>query len=157
MSVDLEHLLEEVSRGFASIERQYGSRPGSDGPQLKLISCDPEQAQSSTVAAINDRFRTAEDGNSGVPGFQFLSPVLTKLDVACRNEIEALVRQFNDFDPNDTTHDRGAIMHPRVGEIIWQIDCYEDESCEVVADHPEDVTRSFRVLAMFCDEEAPKA
>lgn len=151
MTFNLDHLLDQVSRGFADIERQYGSKTATDKPNLRLLSFDePEQL----LVAINDAFRTALV-DSDIPGMKFLSPAIVELGEETGEEVHALVRTYQAFDPSDPAHDHGIIAHPVAGDLLWQINYYTDESCEQPASNPEDIEQTYRVLAVFRDDEVP--
>ncbi|GIT93359.1 hypothetical protein JANAI62_37790 [Jannaschia pagri] len=148
MSFDLESLLNEVSRGFSDIEREFGGKKAQEPPDLTV--------HTTSLASINDAFRAAE-GNAGIAGMWVLSPGLEEHGEAITADICALVRQHDGFDPSDQEHAFGLVVHPSVGEIVWQIDYFADENCEQPATDPMSTDQSYRVLSVFTASEVETA
>ena len=107
------------------------------------------------IASLNDRFRSSPIP-AGVPGMKVITHgVATLGDVAC-TEIWQAVQAFSDFtEDNDPygEHDFGAFDHKDAGKVFWKIDTFSDEKCQWGAEHPDDPTRSFRVLTVMLAEE----
>jgi len=76
MSFGLDYLLNEVSRGFADIERQYGGKKAKEPPELTVHEFDnPDPVAPTASASINDAFRRVET-DASIPGIKILSPAL---------------------------------------------------------------------------------
>jgi len=153
MSFNLDSLLNEVSRGFSGIERQYGGKKAKEPPELTVHEFDnPDPVAPSALASINDAFRRAES-DASIPGMKILSPALEEHGDATASGIHSLVGEYRDFDPDDREHAFGLVVHKSAGEVVWQIDYFADENCEETATDPEDTHRSYRVLSIFSASE----
>lgn len=153
MSFNLESLLNEVSRGFSGIERQYGGKKAKEPPELTVYEFDNPDPGPSSLASINDAFRGGDVG----AGMWVLSPGLEEHGEAVTADVRDFVRQHHGFEPSDQEHAFGLVVHPSVGEIVWQIDYFADESCEQPAMDPMDPNQSYRVLSVFTAGEVETA
>ena len=170
MPDDIDTLLDDVSKGFAEIEQRYGTAPrqrAGDVPELNLSfedddgDADPEVTNASSgevshIAELNDLFRRGGDAASHIPGFRFESPAVMEMGEAVIAEVHKLVAEYDEFDalPNPSgEHDMGVVLHPKAGEITWQIICYADDSLTADAADPTNLKASFRVLSYYTTPE----
>ena len=101
------------------------------------------------IAALNDACRTHRAGQHvmtrgiAAEGLEFTAKCI------------AAVAVFNDFtDDNDPfgEHDFGAFTIDSV-KCFWKIDIYADTTLQFGSEHPDDPTRSFRVMTLMLAEE----
>ncbi len=93
-----------------------------------------QQDRSTTIAKLNDRFRTTFVGGSVLvtAGLQGLGPVFIATALAT---VRAFSEFTNDNDPYGQ-HDFGALMVENQ-KLLWKIGCY-DPSMEYGSEDPSD-------------------
>lgn len=181
----LEPIFNQLETDFDAIEAKYGTAESvapelkviinpepleeSDTPPAELTAVEDEKPTDETetderslaeqVASLNDRYRQSwPESDSDVPGFTHISPGLVALGEVIEAEVRNAVAAYEGFsaetDPNGF-HDYGEFDHEQAGRVMWKFEIFTDEKCNKPADHPEDPTRSYRVLIIFLpsDEE----
>ena len=181
--ITLEPIFEQLETDFATIEAKYGTAESAapelkvivnpdplaenDMPPPELTAVEDEQTGIETetderslteqIADLNDRFRQSwPESDSDVPGFTHISPGLVALGEVVEAEVRSAVAAYDGFtsetDPNGF-HDYGEFDHEQAGRVMWKFETFTDEACEKPAEHPEDPTRSYRVLMIFLASE----
>ncbi|MEM7666342.1 MAG: DUF3768 domain-containing protein [Pseudomonadota bacterium] len=115
--------------------------------------------RSKWIAELNDRFRVALGISQlcgGIPGQCLLTCGIADLDKVLKAEVLDTVRSFSVFEEGNDPygeHDFGAFDIEGVGKVFWNIDYYENTQCLYGAEHPENLTQSYRVLTIMLAEE----
>jgi hypothetical protein len=102
------------------------------------------------IAELNDLARTA----MGVCSRVMQTAGINALPPADQSRIREKVELFNAFNEANDPHkerDFGSFEHNGV-KVIWKIDYY-DKKCEFGSEHPDDPSRTIRVLTIMRQEE----
>jgi len=112
------------------------------------MTTDKERA--TTIAALNDRFRTTFAG-----GRVYLTDGVDALPPETKAAIIVKVKAFADFNADNDPygeHDFGAIAH--AGEkVFWKIDYYDAHDPDLGAEDPADAATTERALTIMLAEE----
>jgi len=115
--------------------------------------------RSQRIAELNDRFRAALGIPSlcgGIPGQGVLTRGIGALSYDTKAQILREVRSYTQFtsddDPYDE-HDFSSLDIDGAGTVFWKIDAFEGERCQFGSEHPEDISRSYRLLTIMLAEE----
>ena len=102
------------------------------------------------IRELNDLARTA----MGLASVLIQTEGIQALSEEDQSAIREKVERFTDFNPDNDPygeHDFGAFMHEGQ-KIFWKID-YFDKSLKYGSEHPEDASKTRRVLTIMLAEE----
>ncbi len=107
------------------------------------------------IAELNDQLR-ARGGITCATGKTVLTRGIAALDPVTIAGIWSNVVIFDDFDGDNDPHgehDYGSFEVVDVGKVIWKIDYYADDQCDLGSENPSDPDSCFRVMTVMLAEE----